>query len=290
MILLDFSSIAMSVISIQLKEIDENPDMVRHMIFNIVRRWNLEFREEYGELVLCYDSKNNWRRDVFPQYKAGRRKSRRDSVHDWDAIFEVLGQAKDEMKRYSPYRCLEIERCEADDIIGTICKERSGVEPILIISPDRDFVQLQRYPNVQQYSNIQKKWITPEVTALIDLENKILAGDKGDGVPNVLTDDNAFVDGGRQTPLNKRKKQLLMEDPEMLGTSVARRIIRNRNMIDLARTPQDLQDSILSQFDEKPKGSITGLLTLFTKQRMNLLAESLPDFEVKKLINRLVIT
>lgn len=291
MILLDYSSVAMSTVMTQLGVIDDDPSMIRHMIFNIVRKWNLQFREEYGEMVICMDSAKNWRRDTFPNYKANRRQGRKDSVHDWDSIFELLNIVRDEIIEYTPFRVVRVEGCEADDVIGTICHRFNRPEPILIISPDTDFVQLQKFPNVKQYSNLQKKWVEPKISALADLEEKVLAGDTGDGVPNVMSDDDTLItEGKRQTPLNKRKKEMLKADPEALGTTVARRIIRNRNMIDLSRTPEHLQEEIMSQFNQKAKGSVTRLMTLFTKNRMNLLMESLPDYEVKKLINNNVIT
>ena len=284
MILIDFSSLIMSSIMVQIKEIDENPDLIRHMVFNMIRRYNLEHRAEFGETIICFDSKNNWRKDTFPEYKANRKKGRDESTHDWNMIFDIIGEVKENLKTYSPYRCIEIERCEADDIIGTICEKQMSPEPILIISPDRDFVQLQRYPNVKQFSNVQKKWVEPkEGSALDDLALKIIQGDSGDGVPNVLSDDTTLSEGRRQGVLSAKKKQMLLEDPQALGTTVARQYIRNKTMIDLTSTPDDLQEQIMEEFKKPAKGSVMRLMTLFTKNRMNLMMESLSDFEVRTL-------
>ena len=220
MILLDYSSIAMSSLMVQLDHYDDEPDMIRHMIFNILRKWNSLHREEYGEMVICFDSKNNWRREVFPEYKASRRKGRKNSVHDWDTIFKRLDEVHQEVKEYGPYRTIQVERCEADDIIGTLCEKHMTPDPILIISPDTDFIQLQRYPNVKQFSNLQKKWLVPKVDAVYDLEEKVLRGDTGDGVPNVMSDDNVLIEENlRQTPLNKRKLAALMEDRVLVEAS-----------------------------------------------------------------------
>ena len=282
MILLDYSSIAMSTIMAQIGQYEENPELIRHTIFNMIRRYNLEHRDEFGEMVICFDSKNNWRREVFPQYKAGRRKNRKNSVHDWETIFKLLDQVRQEVVEYTPYRTIQVEGCEADDVIGTLCEKQMTPEPILIVSPDTDFVQLQRYPNVRQFSNLQKKWIEPKVGPVEDLEEKILRGDTGDGVPNVMSDDEVLItEGARQTPLNKRKLEILKNDPEALGTTIARRIIRNRKMIDLKRTPEELKEEVLKKFKNKPGGSVTRLMTLFTKHQMKLLTESLSDFEVR---------
>jgi len=265
----------------QIDTFDENPELIRHTIFNIIRKFNSEFRNDYGEMILCMDHTRNWRKDTFPQYKANRKKSRDNSIHDWNTIFSLLDEVRDDIIKFSPYRTVRVERCEADDIIGTICERSNTPEPILIISPDTDFIQLQRYPNVKQYSNLQKKWVVPKVDPITDLEDKVLKGDTGDGVPNVMSDDEVLItEGSRQTPLSKRKIVQLKNDPESLGVSVARRIIRNRNMIDLTRTPDDLKDEIMEQYNKKAKGSITSMMTLFTKHRMKLMMESLSDFEV----------
>ena len=274
----------MSSIMVQIKEMDGNPDLIRHMVFNMIRRYNLEHRDQFGETVICFDSKGNWRKDTFPQYKANRKKGREESDINWTQIFDVIGEVKENMKEYSPYRCIEIERCEADDIIGTICEKQMTPEPILIISPDRDFVQLQRYPNVKQFSNIQKKFVEPrEGTAEDDLALKILKGDSGDGVPNVLSDDMTLTEGRRQAVLSKKKKLALLEDPQALGTTIARQYIRNKRMIDLTSTPDDLKDKIMEQFAKPANGSIMRMMTLMTKHRMNLMMESLSDFEVRKI-------
>ena len=283
MILLDYSSIAMSSLMVQLDKYDDEPEMIRHMIFNILRKWNVTHRDEFGEMIVCFDSKNNWRREVFPEYKASRRKTRKNSVHDWETIFKRLDEVHQEVKEYSPFRTIQVERCEADDIIGTLCEKHMTPDPILIVSPDTDFIQLQRYPNVRQFSNLQKKWLEPKVDPITDLEEKVLRGDTGDGVPNVMSDDNVLIEEGlRQTPLNKRKMAQLLEDPESLGTTIARRIIRNRKMIDLRRTPDDLKDEIMTRFQDPPKGSVNRLMTLFAKNQMKMMIESLSDFEVKR--------
>lgn len=282
MILLDYSSVAMSSLMPQIEQFEENEDLIRHIIFNLIRKFNLEHRSEYGELIICMDGSKNWRREQYPFYKANRRKKRKEDKHDWNKIFEQISRVREEVKDCLPYKVLHVDRCEADDCIGAVVSNKQNDEKVLIISPDKDFVQLQRYPNVRQWSNIQKKWIQAEVHPVIDLETKILKGDTGDGVPNVLSEDNTFIEEGRQTPLTKKKIQALMEDPESNGTSTARRIIRNRNLIDLSRTPTDIKEEILSQFQQTPKGNIVKMMSLLTKHQMKMMLESLSDFEPNK--------
>ena len=284
MILIDASSVFMSSIMANVKDYRDKPELIRHTIFNVIRSFNLRFRQEYGEMIICLDSKNTWRRQYFPEYKAARRKNRKEDKHDWTAIYEIFDKTKEELINYSPFKTIAVEGCEADDIIGTICERSSSPEPILIISPDKDFIQLQRYPNVKQFSNIQKKWLHPEKSPELDLEEKVLRGDSGDGVPNVMSDDDVFAsEGKRQTPLGAKKLKMLMEDPESLGTTVARRIIRNRTLVDLTRTPSELKDEIIDKLNSDQDGSISTLVNLFIKNRMNLLLEDLTDFEINRL-------
>ena len=272
----------MSSIMVRVDDFMDEPDLVRHQIFNIIRQYNEKFRDEFGEMVICMDHTNNWRKETFPEYKANRKKQRKESKHDWNAIFTMMNDVREEVEEYSPYRCVRIEKCEADDCIATIVANNMDPKPIVIVSPDKDFVQLQKYPNVKQFSNIQKKWVEPDVDPITDLEVKVLKGDMGDGVPNVMSDDDVLLDeNARQTPLRKAKMQLLMEDPEALGTTIARRIIRNRDMIDLSRTPDYLKEQIMDKFNTPAKGSINRLMTLFTKKQMKLLMESLQDFEIR---------
>ena len=213
MIIIDMNQISLASLMMHLnmtktKEPDEN--MVRHMILNSVRMYRTMFHEEYGEVILTYDSKHYWRRDFFPQYKSNRKKGRETDGKDWDAIFEVLNKIKAEIKDNLPYKFLEVYGAEADDIIATICKytqtekDRSKNEKVMIISGDKDFIQLQKYLNVKQYSPILKKLVNgsnPETS----IKEHILKGDTSDGVPNVLSPDNTFTDGLRQRPLGKKK-------------------------------------------------------------------------------------
>lgn len=283
MILLDYSSVTMSSLMTRIDDYEDDTSLLRHQIFNIIRLYNVQFRSDFGEMIICMDAANNWRRDRYPFYKANRRKSRSNSVHDWNKIYSVLNEVRDEMTTMSPFRCVRIDRCEADDVIAAIVEKKRPDEPLLIISPDRDFVQLQKYSNVKQYSNLQKKWIEPKVSAEYDLREKVLKGDMSDGVPNVMSDDNVIIEESlRQTPLRKAKFDSLMNDPESLGTAIARRVIRNRDLVDLNRTPIELKEQILTQFKEKSEGSINSLMNLLSKYKMKMLLEALPDFETNK--------
>ena len=281
MILVDMNQISLASMMMHLhmskaKEPDGN--MVRHMILNSLRMYRTKFSSEYGELVLCYDSKHYWRRDYFPQYKSGRRKSREKDDKNWDAIFLCLNTIKDELRDNLPYKFLEVYGAEADDIIGILCSTIS--EEIMIISGDKDFIQLQKFPNVKQFSPITKKSVNGANPGGY-LKEHIFKGDTSDGVPNVLSPDNTFTDGLRQKPLGKKKMASWMEhnfDDVAPNDEVKRNYQRNRKLIDLAYTPDELSREIINTYNDAPFGDRSKLLNYFIQKRLKNLTESIGEF------------
>ena len=189
-------------------------------------------------------------------------------------IFNCLNTIKEEVKANMPYKSVEVYGAEADDIIGTLCSESS--DEVMILSGDKDFIQLQKYPNVKQYSPITKKMINgfnPDDY----LKEHVLKGDTSDGVPNVLSPDNSFVDGIRQKPLSK-KKIAAMVDGNFPNDEVKRNYQRNEKLINLDKIPQDLEEQILSEIDAAPHGDRSKLLNYFINNRLKELTESIGDF------------
>ena len=193
MILIDVSQILFASATMSMKNGKTDIGIVRHMTLNSIKKYRKDYFDEYGELVICCDGKHSWRREFFPQYKAMRKSGRETSSVDWSEIFEMFNQLKREIKENFPYRVIEVDTAEADDIIGTlIIRQREKGEKVLIISSDKDFIQLQREENVSQYSPATKKFLNG-VDPQEYLKEHILRGDKGDGIPNVLSDDNVIV-------------------------------------------------------------------------------------------------
>ena len=257
------------------KTIDEN--MVRHMILNSIRMYRMEHHDEYGEVVLTWDSKHSWRRDYFPEYKASRRKGREESDLDWDDIFGTLNKIRNEIKENFPYKYLEVFGAEADDIIGFLCEENRD-EKILIISGDKDFIQLQKFPNVKQWSPITKKDVNG-FNPTTYLKEHILKGDTSDGVPNVLSPDNTFVDGLRQRPLSRKKIQSwLIGGGSDWNDEVKRNFQRNSTLIDLSRTPEELKNQIRLEYNNAPHGDRSKLLNYFMQNKLKELTENIGEF------------
>lgn len=285
MILVDMNQVTISNLMMQIgsqkNDVDEH--LVRHMILNSIRAYRSKFCEEYGELVLCYDSKKYWRRDFFPNYKSNRKKDRESSGLDWNLIFETLNNIRDEIKEHFPYKVLEVEGAEADDciasIIDYISKTPSAYEKVLILSGDKDFIQLQRHNFVTQFSPTQKKFING-INPHIYIKEHILKGDRSDGIPNFLSSDNTFVDELRQKPLGKKKLETWVElEPEdFCSDEMLRNYQRNKTLIDLEYIPSDLKDRILIEYQKPPKGERTNLLNYFIQKRLRNLMNDIGDF------------
>ena len=279
MIILDMNQITLAnvMMNFHMNKSDElEEDMVRHMILNSIRMYRTMFKDDYGEIVLAYDSRHYWRRDIFPQYKQNRKKGREKDNFDWNSIFELLNSMKSEFKEILPYKFLEVYGAEADDIIATLCKEYQD-QKTMIVSGDKDFIQLQKYKNVKQYSPILKKYVNGHNPDTY-IKTHILKGDSSDGVPNVLSPDHTFVEGLRQRPLSKKKIEAWIKSETGMSDEVKRNYQRNHKLINLDNTPEDLQKSILDTFNEAPYGDRSKILTYFIENKLKELTDSIGDF------------
>ena len=279
MILIDYSGIAISNIFAQKVTVSE--DMVRHMILNSLRMYNLKYRKEYGTMILACDG-GSWRKQIFPQYKANRKTSRDASGLDWKEFFRILGMVRDEVKEHLPYKVVHIQNVEADDIIGTLTEKTQNFgehEPVMIISADKDFIQLQQYPNVRQFSPMTKAFVK-ENKPFKYLYEHIMRGDSGDGIPNVLSPDNTFVDKIRQKPISTKKIEQWIASydslDKVMDESTYRNFQRNQALIDLSKVPQDKKALIINTFESvKPNSNV---LNYLISKRCTQLIECAEEF------------
>ena len=184
---------------------EDKKDMLLHMVLNSYRLYRSKFHREFGELVICHDSSNCWRKDLFPQYKANRKKSQKNSDVDWKEIHDLMDSVRSDIEKNLPYKNIKVDRAEADDIIYSLCREYHQREKILIVSNDKDFQQLQVFPSVKQFSPTKKKYLVCENPKVFLLDH-IIRGDASDGVPNILSDDDVFVvDDKRQKRLTSKR-------------------------------------------------------------------------------------
>ena len=217
-------------------------DLLRHTILNSIRMFRNKFAKDFGDMVICCDGKDNWRKKVFP------------------------------------YKVMHVDTAEADDIIGVLvdhCEEN----PTLILSSDKDFIQLQKYQGVRQWSPLQKKFIVGDpVESLYD---KTIRGDAGDGVPNILSsDDTLITEGKRQTPVTKKKMELWRgkKPEEFCNEAMLRNYHRNKTMVDLRETPESIRINIVNQYDSQGAGDRSQLLNYFVDKRLKNLMDVIDEF------------
>ena len=283
MIIVDLSQVMISNLMMQLgnhtnTEVEE--DLLRHMILNSIRSYNMKFKDEFGEMIIACDDRKFWRRDIFPYYKANRKKSREKSELNWTQIFDALHKIRDELKTFFPYRVVQVDGAEADDVIGALVMKYGDTnEKILVLSGDKDFVQLQRYNNVKQYDPVQKKFRTTNDPDRF-IKEHIMRGDTGDGIPNFLSSDNCLVVGERQKPVASKKMDVWVNQKpeEFCDERMLRGYRRNQQLVDLTFIPQNIQDDILVEYEAQAGKDRKNLFNYFIEKKLKNLIESINEF------------
>lgn len=293
MIVVDYSQTAISNLMAEVgnrTDIEIQVPLLRHMIVNSIRGYKQKFGKEFGNIVIACDNMKYWRREHFPLYKAGRKKAREESGLDWKVIFEALNLIRAELDVFFPYKVMDVEGAEADDIIAALAKWSQTNEtqnlifdepqPFLIISGDHDFIQLHKYENVKQFSPIQKKFVKSDVSPERYIFEHIIRGDKGDGIPNVLSADDSIVNGVRQKPISTKKIETWYKDFEEMpkDEEFKRNYDRNRTLINFECIPTNIYDRIINSYNEKPFKDKSKLLDFFVQNRMKNMLEVIEEF------------
>ena len=290
MIVIDLSqTLYASILAYDIKSPDKiDINLFRHLCLNAIHNILSKFKFDYGnKIIIACDSKVNWRKDLFPYYKYNRKKSRDNSNIDWSKIFENFEIIKDEIKQvFKHYKTIEVEGAEADDIIyctAKYCYNRN--EKLLIISSDKDLVQLQKYNNIKQFDSIRK--IYKETDDPIKfLEYQVFKGDSSDGIPNILSPSNTYYTGIRSKPLRESKIKEWLDDPaftfnpkQVLGEDIYNRYELNNKLIDLSNLPKNLFEEktsiIESPFNSRDNNE---LLDYMCKNRLSNLIQHIQDF------------
>jgi len=281
MILVDLNQVLISNLMAHTRgksDIKPDKEMVRYMVINSLRGFNLKFKNAWGNMVLCADASEPWRRKVYPNYKYARRQGRIDSATDWDNIFNIITEIKNEIAENFPYKMMYIENAEADDIIATLINHKKD-DMFLIISGDKDFIQLQKHSYVKQYSPILKKFVGEGIDPITFLHEQIIKGDRSDGIPNILSHDNIFLTKEKQKPINKKRLEEWSKIENIpLGSETKKYYDRNKQLIDLECIPENIQKSIINTYNNYIVPSRSKLLPYFIKNKLKSLMENIGDF------------
>lgn len=280
-ILLDYNGVAVASVFVN-PELSEG--LVRHFVLNSIRFARSKFLKEYGEVVVCCDSPNSWRKDIFPQYKANRKKSQ----INWEVYHEIINRIKLEIQDNFPYKVIYEDRVEADDIIATIAAKTPG--PHLIYSNDKDMLQLKAIQGVDVYSPSKERLVVPTIEFTKDkkkvsqevspqefLKQHIIKGDSSDGVPNILSQDDVFLlEGVYQKSIER--KFIDNFDFNSLDDETKKRFFRNSKVISLFMIPKPIETKILEKWQLDPKGSHDNLQNYFIVKQLSELYNKIGEF------------
>ena len=293
MIVVDFNQTAISNLMAEIgnrTDIEIQVPLLRHMILNSIRGYKQKFGKEFGEIVIACDNQSYWRRDYFKYYKAGRKKAREASGLDWKLIFEALTMIRNEIEDYFPYKVINVDGAEADDIIAVLAEwsqQNDFVEnlfpepkPFLVLSGDHDFIQLQKYENVKQYSPVQKKFVKPEISPEKYIFEHIIRGDKGDGVPNVLSADDSIVNNIRQKPIQQKKIDIWFKDFDEMpqDAEFKKNYERNKKLVSFDSIPESIKVNVINSYVDTPSKDKSKLLNFFVERKMKNMLEVIEEF------------
>jgi hypothetical protein len=290
MILIDYSQVSLANILSFKKELmsgdaKATTDLIRHATLSTLKSYKKKYGKDYGDLVICCDGRNYWRRQYFDHYKASRKKNRDASDLDWKMIFDTLGVIRDEIKQHFPYKVMHLDQCEADDIIAVLTKQTQEfgfMEDVMIVSSDKDFKQLHKWTNVKQYSPLLRKMVTAKRNEIHpNMVEHIVKGDSGDGIPNILSKDDCFVVGDRQTPMSAKRLAEFVERgyDACRNDEEKRNWKRNEILVNFEHIPDEIQKTILNEYlSSKPTGDKMAIMNYLIANRCRLLLDEIEEF------------
>lgn len=289
MILIDYSQVCVSAIlafSADLKKGGDNDkkNLIRHVALSSIKSYKKKYAKEFGDIVIACDGRNYWRKEFFKNYKGMRKKAREESDLDWPVIFDTLSEIREDLKQHFPYKVVHVDRCEADDVIAILAQstqEFGQHEKVMIVSADKDFKQLHQYDNVKQFSPMLKKLIVVNKKELHAwLTEHIVKGDAGDGIPNILSNDDVFMNGERQKPITSKRLQEFIDNGFIAckNDEERRNYHRNATLVKFEHIPEEIKGVILNEFETPVNGDKNSVMNYLIKNKCRHLLDEIEDF------------
>ena len=286
-LLIDFSAISNATFFINLKDKtikdqDELLNLWRHSLLTSILKRKKKINPD--EIILAIDS-YSWRNDYFQYYKAVRKANKTKSDIDFDFFYKASDKLIKEIKAYFPWYVIEKRGAEGDDILAILSNHLHKNNDVVLLTSDKDMVQLLKLNNVKYYSyrDDEYKNIKNPYEVLLRL---ILSGDKDDGIPNLLSPDNIFVSEGRQKQCGPQKQDKILqqgiddfldENPECKENYQ-----RNKKLIELSKQtiPEEVWNEVIDEFEnyEKVESDFINILTFFRKNNMKMLQDRIQEF------------
>lgn len=281
MILVDFSQFCVAAYMKSLQNYKDPDDKsqiapFRHMVLNSLRYANLQFGKQWGEMVIAVDGSSTWRSSAFPYYKKNRDSQKNKGNVNWADLYKCVNQVQQEISDHLPYSVIRVNEAEGDDVIA-VAVQSQGVQPVLILSGDKDFIQLQTNPLVKQWDTIHQRWITHADPKRYLFEH-VIKGDLGDGIPNVYSaDDHYIIKQGKAKPITKVKldqwwEQGVDEIASLPGFK------RNVRLIDMRYIPEEVKSDIRDAFLNRRNKDKSALLNYMIKNNLRELSRKIGDF------------
>lgn len=266
-------------------------NLIRHVILSQLKYYNTKYKQQYGRLIICCDGKNYWRKKMFPFYKSTRKVMRSKVDLDWSLVFDTINKTIDDLHENFLFPVIRVDGAESDDVIAILTKYFQDHEMvdhtlvdtkqnILIVSSDKDFIQLQQYNNVTQISPVTKKFVTDSDPAHY-LDVKVLGGDKGDSIANVLSDDDTYSNPNKRSNRLTQKKidALLTEGYDHCSDpQIKRNWKRNKILIDFKYIPSTIEQRILDQYHQPINGNKQKIFQYLINHQCNLLLDDINSF------------
>lgn len=257
-LIIDINNIAYAMYHVAMKERTKfynhytNLDYFQYLVF--VKIKNIKLRFPTAEIVLAVDSES-WRKKYFKYYKARRIIAKVKSKYSFDDMFEIVNETLKDIKNIFPYKVIKTKYAEADDIIGTLINTYGNTDiKFVIVSRDKDFMQLQKYNNVKQYDPITNKFVLCD-NPYYYLKSHIIMGDSGDDIPNILSDRDTFmIDNKRQKSCGIKKVNDILDEglEEFLNSNntYRKRYGENQKLIELSidTIPKSIWRRTLNQY------------------------------------------
>ena len=107
-----------------------------------------------------------------------------------------------------------------------------------------------------------------------------MRGDRSDGIPNFLSEDDTFVNGGRQTRLTSAKitEWGSLTPQDFCDYKMMRNYTRNQLMIDFDYIPNELKNNIINTYTYYESNGRGGILDYFMKTKQKELLSDISDF------------
>lgn len=209
------------------------------------------------DTVIAKDSRlvKSFRYSLYPEYKLTRKIQRsKRSQYKIGPVFEELYTNVFPSIFDNHTMQLMVDGAEGDDVIASLAKSQKlseDYDKIVLISSDRDFLQLQTDRPVQQY-DIQGELIVPRlkrgnevisITPKQALLIKIISGDTSDNIKPIKPKTGEITAYKYITEKADEFKKLLKENPE-----VAEKLVLNSKLVDFNNIPVELCQKVVDEF------------------------------------------